>query len=199
LCINKPELVERAEIIRDKGTNRKQFFRGQVDKYTWVDHGSSYVPSELCSAFLYAQLEMLDMISHRRRKIFEGYRTHLSELESECLVRLPHLPEECESNYHLFYILLPDRQCRDSLMANLRENGVTTVFHYVPLHTSPMGERFGYRPGDLPVTEDMSGRLLRLPCYYDLTEDDQQRVVHGVRSFLQKWAVSKGTVGVAVG
>jgi dTDP-4-amino-4,6-dideoxygalactose transaminase len=184
LCINTPELVERAEIIRDKGTNRKQFFRGQVDKYTWVDQGSSYVPSEICSAFLYAQLEMLDMISHRRRKVFEEYRRQLADLEADGLLRLPYTPEECESNYHLFYIVLPDRECRDGLLEYLREHGVGAVFHYVPLHTSPMGQKFGYREGDLPLTEDVSGRLLRLPFYFDLTEAEQQRVVDRIKEFL---------------
>src|SRR5262249_8672603 len=117
LCINDPGLIERAEIIRDKGTNRKQFFRGNVDQYTWVDIGSSYVPSELCSAFLFAQLEMLDAISERRRAIYEFYREHLEPLEAEGLLRLPEVPVECISNYHLFYIVLPDRAARDELMA----------------------------------------------------------------------------------
>ena len=185
LCINDPALLERAEIIRDKGTNRKQFFRGLVDKYTWVDVGSSYVPSELCSAFLYAQLEMLDAISERRRRIYQHYRHLLKPLASEGLLRLPVTPEDCDSNYHLFYILLPDRETRDGLLSHLNQNGIHAVFHYVPLHSSPMGRTFGYREGDLPVTEDLSGRLLRLPLYYEITELEQERVVAQIRAFLE--------------
>jgi dTDP-4-amino-4,6-dideoxygalactose transaminase len=185
LCINKPELVERAEIIRDKGTNRKQFFRGQVDKYTWVDVGSSYVPSEICSAFLYAQLEMLDCISHRRRNIYQFYHQHLSPLAAEGLLELPQVPDGLESNYHLFYVLLKDMATRDALMAHLKQKGILAVFHYIPLHSSPMGKTFGYDEGDLPVTEDISGRLLRLPLFYDITEAEQQRVVQEMKSFLE--------------
>jgi dTDP-4-amino-4,6-dideoxygalactose transaminase len=185
LCINDPDMIERAEIIRDKGTNRKQFFRGAVDKYTWVDVGSSYVPSEICSAFLYAQLELLDAITERRRRIYETYEQRLRPLEEEGLLRLPRLPEDCDSNYHLFYILLPDTPTRDALMAHLRQNGILAVFHYIPLHSSPMGQKFGYNDGQLPVTEELSGRLLRLPFFYGLTEDEQGRVVDGIRTFLE--------------
>ncbi len=183
LCVNDPALVERAEIIRDKGTNRKQFFRGAVDKYTWVDVGSSYVPSEICSAFLYAQLELLDAISERRRQVYQTYQRELRPLEEEGVLRLPRLPPECASNFHLFYILLADTAERDALMAHLRRQGILAVFHYVPLHSSPMGQKFGYRAGQLPVTEEMSGRLLRLPLYYELTEEEQGRVVGAVRDF----------------
>ncbi len=188
LCINDPALVERAEILRDKGTNRKQFFRGAVDKYTWVDVGSSYVPSEICSAFLYAQLEMMDAISARRRDIFETYRRRLAPLEADELLRLPRVPEECGGNYHLFYVLLRDRATRDALMAHLRASGILAVFHYIPLHSSPMGQKFGGADGQLPVTEDLSGRLLRLPFYYELTEGEQERVVQGVTEFVRRGA-----------
>ncbi len=184
LCINDPELVERAEILRDKGTNRKQFFRGQVDKYTWVDIGSSYVPSEICSAFLYAQLEMLDAISERRRAIYEAYYRLLAPLAGEGLLRLPHTPEDCDSNFHMFYILLADRASRDGLMAHLAQNGISAVFHYIPLHSSPMGQTFGYGDGNLPVTEDVSRRLLRLPLFYEITESDLERVAGAVREYL---------------
>ena len=186
LCINDPALVERAEIIRDKGTNRQQFFRGAVDKYTWVDVGSSYVPSEICSAFLYGQLELLDAIAARRREIYEFYRSRFEPLEAEGLLRMPRLPENCTSNYHLFYILLPDMEARNALMDHLRANGIYAVFHYIPLHSSPMGQTFGYKEGDLPVTEDASGRLLRLPFYYDITEEQQTRVVEAVRTFCER-------------
>jgi dTDP-4-amino-4,6-dideoxygalactose transaminase len=178
-------MVERAEIIRDKGTNRSQFFRGEVDKYTWVDVGSSYVPSELCCAFLYAQLEMLDTISARRRRLFETYYHHLQPLEAHGLLRLPHIPEDCVSNYHLFYILLSNIDTRNVLMTHLQQHNIHAVFHYVPLHSSPMGRKFGYRASDLPITEELSGCLLRLPFYYDLTEEEQLRVVKYVTEFIE--------------
>jgi dTDP-4-amino-4,6-dideoxygalactose transaminase len=192
LCINDPRLVERAEILRDKGTNRKQFLKGRVDKYTWVDVGSSYVPSEICSAFLYAQLEMMDAISARRRTLYQVYQTMLEPLEAEGLLRLPRIPGNCTSNYHLFYILLPDRPTRDGLMTHLQDKGILAVFHYVPLHSSPMGEKLGYRPGDLPITEELSARLLRLPLYYDLTEADQLEVISQIRSYLEDAEIRNG-------
>ncbi|HEX8090276.1 MAG TPA: dTDP-4-amino-4,6-dideoxygalactose transaminase [Blastocatellia bacterium] len=186
LCINSEAMAERAEIIREKGTNRSQFFRGEVDKYTWVDVGSSYLPSEIACAFLYAQLEAMDEITERRRQVYEFYRDRLSPLEERGLARLPVVPQECKINYHLFYILLGDAATRDGLMAYLKENGIQAVFHYVPLHTSPMGKSFGYKEGDLPLTEDLSARLLRLPFYYDITEEEQMRVVGRVSEFLER-------------
>ena len=183
LCINSPELLERAEIIRDKGTNRRQFFRGAVDKYTWVELGSSYVPSEICCAFLYAQLEMLDAIAERRRHIYSNYQHELEPLQAEGLLRLPHIPEDCQSNYHMFYVLLPNQQTRDALMQHLGDHGIGAVFHYVPLHSSPMGQTFGYRGGELPITEAISGRLLRLPMYFGLSEQDQLHVIRCLTSF----------------
>lgn len=185
LCINDPKLAERAEIIRDKGTNRKQFFRGEVDKYTWTDIGGSYVPSEICCAFLYGQLELFDEISARRRAIYREYRQRLKPLEAEGLLRLPQIPEDCTSNYHMFYLLLRDRQTRDQLLEYLRERGIHPVFHYIPLHTSPMGARFGYLPGQLPITEQISGRLLRLPFYHEISEADQLEIVDKISVFLQ--------------
>jgi dTDP-4-amino-4,6-dideoxygalactose transaminase len=186
LCLNSPDLVERAEILRDKGTNRKQFFRGQVDKYTWVDVGGSYVPSELCCAFLYAQLEMMDVISQKRREIYQRYRQLLKPLEGKGLFQLPRTPEDCDSNYHLQYILLPDAATRDALLGHLNGHDIAAVFHYVPLHSSPMGQKFGYREGDLPVTEDLSRRLLRLPFYYEIGDQDQTEVVGRIADFLQR-------------
>lgn len=185
LCLNDPAFIERAEIIRDKGTNRRQFFRGQVDKYTWVDVGSSYVPSEICSAFLYGQLEAMDDISTRRKRLYLYYRQHLKGLESRGWLRLPRIPEDCHSNHHLFYILLRDEHTRNELMAHLKTRGIHAVFHYIPLHTAPMGRKYGGREGQLPVTENLSGRLLRLPLYYDLTEAEQARVVAAVTEFLE--------------
>ncbi len=185
LCLNSAELVERAEIIRDKGTNRKQFFRGEVDKYTWVDVGSSYVPSEIACAFLYAQLEMLDAITERRRTIYKFYRHHLKPLEAEGWLQLPHNPDDCDINCHLFYILLPDKRTRDASLAFLRQHGIEAVFHYIPLHSSPMGMKFGYKEGDLPITEEMSGRLLRLPFYYEITEEEQLYVLRCLTDCLE--------------
>src|SRR5262249_49217673 len=153
-------------------------------KYTWVDVGSSYVPSEIVGAFLYAQLEQLGAIADRRRAIYQFYRRQLKPLEAEGYLRLPCIPDYCESNYHLFHVLLRDGESRDALMAHLKRQGILAVFHYVPLHTSPMGKKFGYREGDLPVTEDVSGRLLRLPFYYEITEEEQAEVVRHVADFL---------------
>ncbi|MHC4176797.1 MAG: dTDP-4-amino-4,6-dideoxygalactose transaminase [Planctomycetota bacterium] len=186
LCINSPEFVERAEIVRDKGTNRQQYFRGQVDRYTWVDVGSSYVLSEICCAFLYAQLEMLEGIASRRRAIYKVYRSLLEPLEDEGLLLLPHVPEECEGNYHMLYIILSDQGTRDRLIDYLNGHGIQAVFHYVPLHGSPMGRKFGYTDGDLPVTEDLSSRLLRLPFYYEITEQEQLCVVAKVKRFFEE-------------
>ena len=183
LCINDERFVERAEILRDKGTNRRQFFRGQVDKYTWVDVGSSNVPSEICSAFLYGQLEMLEEIAERRRRIYQYYRQQLKPLEAEGWLRVPRIPEDCDSNYHLFFLLLPDVETRNALMSYLKQRGILAVFHYIPLHTAPMGLKLGYRAGMLPVTEDLAGRLLRLPLFYDLTEAEQERVVRAINDF----------------
>ena len=184
LCINVPELVERAEIIRDKGTNRQKFFRGLVDKYTWVDVGSSYVPSEIVSAFLYGQLEMMEPISDRRREIYQYYRRAFKSLEAEGIVQLPCLPEDCASNYHMFYILTKDGETRNRLLDHLRERGIGAVFHYVPLHSSPMGRKLGGGELALPVTESVSARLLRLPFYYTITQDEQAEVVRGISDFL---------------
>jgi dTDP-4-amino-4,6-dideoxygalactose transaminase len=183
LCINEPKFIERAEIIRDKGTNRQKFYRGEVDKYTWVDVGSSYVPSEIACAFLYGQLEMFEPIAKRRQAVYQFYRRQLKPLEAEGLLRLPCTPEDCTSNYHLFYILVNEAGTRDKLLAHLRSNGIGAVFHYVPLHSSPMGQKFGYREGDLPVTEDLSARLIRLPFFYEITEEEQRRVVQTIKGF----------------
>jgi dTDP-4-amino-4,6-dideoxygalactose transaminase len=184
LTINHPELTTRAEIIRDKGTNRQQFFRGAVDKYTWVDVGSSYVLSELSCAFLYAQLEALDEIRALRKQVFDNYRHLLGGLEEEGFLRMPVIPDECETNYHMFYILLKDQETRDSLMQYLREHDINAVFHYIPLHTSPMGRSFGYCEGQLPVTEDLSGRLLRLPFFNEISFSQQERITDWINSFL---------------
>jgi dTDP-4-amino-4,6-dideoxygalactose transaminase len=183
LCINTPELIERAEILREKGTNRSRFLRGMVDKYTWVDVGSSHVPSELSCAFLMAQLEQLEAIAERRREIYEFYHEHLAPLARRGRLELPTIPPGCQSNYHMFYVLVSDITERDALIAHLKDHGIGAVFHYVPLHASPVGARLGYRLGDLPVTEERSARLVRLPFYNDISQVEQMEVVAHVRNF----------------
>jgi dTDP-4-amino-4,6-dideoxygalactose transaminase len=184
LLVNDPELVERAEIIREKGTNRSKFFRGEIDKYTWVELGSSSIPSEITCAFLCAQLEAIDAITERRRQIFDFYYEAFKPLETDSVISLPVLPEGCHSNHHIFFLLLKDARTRDELMGFLKREGIGAAFHYVPLHDSQMGDRLGYRRGDLPVTEDLSSRLLRLPLFNDITESEQTRVVDSVLKFL---------------
>jgi dTDP-4-amino-4,6-dideoxygalactose transaminase len=183
LCVNAPRFAERAEIIREKGTNRSRFLRGMVDKYTWVDVGSSYVPSEISCAFLYAQLELLEPIARRRGEIYEFYRHHLAPLEASGFLRLPVIPAGCQSNYHMFYVLLRDLEARDALIAHLKRHEIQAVFHYVPLHTSPVGAKYGYRAGDLPLTEDLSSRLVRLPFYNAISEVEQMEVVTRIKEF----------------
>jgi dTDP-4-amino-4,6-dideoxygalactose transaminase len=183
LVINDPELVERAEIIREKGTDRSRFYRGLVDKYTWVDIGSSYLPADLLAAMLLAQLEERERIQAARRRIYETYAAELAPWAAEHGVGLPTAPPECGSSYHLFHLLLPSLESRQALMAHLRERGMLAVFHYLPLHLSEMGQRYGGKPGDCPVTEDLSERLLRLPLYNSLTADDQAEVIAAVCEF----------------
>lgn len=183
LLINDQALVERAEIIRDKGTNRSRFFRGQVDKYTWVDVGSSFLPSDLLAAYLYAQFEMSREIQEMRKRIWHYYHRALKSWAAEQGVRLPFVPDHCEQPYHMFYLLLPSLDDRQALIAHLKALGIISPFHYVPLHLSVKGKEFGGKAGDCPVTEDVSDRLLRLPFYNDLTEADLARVVSGVLSF----------------
>ena len=184
LVINDESLIERAEILREKGTNRSKFLRGEIDKYTWVDVGSSFLLSDVLASFLYAQLENLDEINRKRKAIFEFYYENLKELEEAGELRLPIIPDGCETNYHLFYILLHSEEKRNFLMDQLKDAGIQAVFHYVPLHNSPMGMRFGYRDGDLPLTESLSGRLLRLPFYADLELEEQKFIVNMVKKII---------------
>ncbi len=183
LLINDPQYIERAEIIREKGTNRSRFFRGQVDKYTWVDHGSSYLPSDILAAFLYAQLEAREHIQAKRRRVWEYYYEHLQKWAWNHDVRLPIVPEHCEQPYHLFYLLIPSLEQRQALIAHLKAHGISSVFHYLPLHLSKMGRQFGGKEGNCPVTEDVSNRLLRLPFYNNLTETKQAHVVSAINEF----------------
>jgi len=183
LLINDSRYIERAEIIREKGTNRSRFFRGQVDKYTWVDIGSSYLPSDILAAFLYGQLEVRETIQAKRKRIWEYYYDHLKDWAEENSVRLPIIPKYCEQPYHMFYMLLPSLEHRQALIAYLKQQGIQAVFHYLPLHLSNMGLTFGGKPSDCPVTENISDRLLRLPFYNSLSEADQQRVVEAILEF----------------
>lgn len=183
LLINDPQYVERAEILREKGTDRSRFFRGQVDKYTWVDVGSSYLPSDILAAVLYAQLEVRESIQEQRRKIWERYRQGLSYWAAEHQVGMPIVPSHCEQAYHMFYLLLPDFETRQALIDHLRRRNILSVFHYVPLHLSPMGRLFGGYSGECPVTERVSDQLLRLPLYSGLTELDQERVIDALQEF----------------
>lgn len=183
LCINDPHLTSRAAVIRDKGTNRQQFLSGEIDKYTWIDDGSSYVPSELCSAFLWGQLEHLTEITTQRRHIYRRYRQALRPLESNNYLQLPVTPEDCRSNYHMFYILLPSGDIRDALLHYLQSRNIHAVLHYVPLHSSPRG-RLLYPGSSLPVTDNIAARLLRLPFFYSLEPHEQARVTNEIADFL---------------
>jgi len=188
LLINDPQYGERAEIIREKGTDRSRFFRGQVDKYTWMDVGSSYLPSDLLAAFLYAQLEARDRIQTRRRRIWEYYHEHLGEWAENFNVQLPVVPKHCEQSFHMYYLLLPTAELRNALLTYLNACDINSVFHYLPLHLSRMGRTFGGEEGQCPVAEDVSERLLRLPFYTGLSEADQFRVVAALRDFTSKEA-----------
>ncbi|HUN22421.1 MAG TPA: dTDP-4-amino-4,6-dideoxygalactose transaminase [Anaerolineales bacterium] len=181
LLINDPNYIESAEIIREKGTNRSRFFRGQVDKYTWVGLGSSYLPSEVLAAFLYAQLEAHQQIQTKRHTLWERYAEYLPAWAEAQGARLPIVPEHCEQPYHMFYLLLPSLSARTHFINTLKAQSILSVFHYLPLNASPMGQTFGAKLGDCPVTEDISDRLVRLPFYNDLQENEQLRVIDAIQ------------------
>ncbi len=183
LLVNDPEYSERAEIIREKGTNRSRFFRGQVDKYTWVDVGSSFLPSEILGAFLFAQLEGRDKIQATRKKIWDFYYNNLISWAETTGTFLPTVPAYCEQSYHMFYLILPSMKKRQDMIAHLKARGIQSVFHFLPLNISEMGERFGGKPGDCPVTEDLSDRLVRIPFFNSLTEEEQTTVVEAILDF----------------
>ena len=183
LLINDTRYVERAEIIREKGTDRSKFFRGQVDKYTWVDVGSSYLPSDILAAFLYAQMEARDRIQSTRRRIWTHYHEGLKEWAESSGVKVPAVPAHCEHPYHMYYLVLPSLEKRQAFISYLNEHQVNSVFHYQPLHLSRMGRLFGGREGACPVTESVSDRLVRLPFFNDLTEEDQSRVIDRITKF----------------
>jgi dTDP-4-amino-4,6-dideoxygalactose transaminase len=183
LLINDAQFNQRAEIIREKGTDRSRFFRGEVDKYNWTDVGSSYLPSELLAAFLRAQLEHRDRIQESRRRIWEKYARELATWAETNRVRLPVVPPECEQSYHMFHVIMPSLASRQALILHLASFGILAVFHYLPLHLSPMGLRFGGRQGDCPVTEDLSDRLLRFPFFTGMSSSEQSQVIDAVRAF----------------
>jgi dTDP-4-amino-4,6-dideoxygalactose transaminase len=183
LTINDPALEKRAEILREKGTNRSQFLRGQVDKYTWVDIGSSYVLSDMLAAFLLGQLENMEKITARRREICLRYAGMLAPLVENGLIRTPFTPGHCTTNYHMFYLLAEDLAERNALIEHLRQASILAVFHYVPLHSSPFAKSLGLPKSDLPVTDNMSSRLLRLPMYYDLSDREVAEVAEAVLDF----------------
>ena len=183
LVINDPHLIARAEVLREKGTNRSRFFRGEVDKYTWVDLGSSYLLSDLSAAMLLGQLEEQDHVQARRKEIFDRYMEGLWDWAHTSGVGLPQIPSDCTPAYHLFYVRLPNEAMRSRFIRWLDSQGVHSVFHYVPLHTSPMGQRYGYATGDLPMTEAVSDQLARLPFFFGLSRDQQDRVIQAAVSF----------------
>jgi dTDP-4-amino-4,6-dideoxygalactose transaminase len=177
VLVNDPELVERAEIVQEKGTNRRQFYRGLVDKYTWVDVGSSYLLSDINAAFLYAQFEAAEAMTRSRMAIWDAYHAGFAGLEESGAVRRPVVPEEAGHNAHLYYLLLDDREQRDAFMAALAARGVSSVFHYVPLHSAPAGLRYGQVGSAMDVTDDASGRLVRLPLWVGMTPAETERVI----------------------
>ena len=183
LLVNDASLIERAEILREKGTNRSRFYRGEIDKYTWVDVGSSYVLSDLLAALLLVQLEHIDVITNARKRVYEHYLHALQPLAERGLVTLPTIPSGCTSNYHIFYVIVESLAVRGALIEHLKREAIVAPFHYVPLHTSPMGLALGNEAGTLPVTESISDRLLRLPLYPALAPVDAERVVGAIRAF----------------
>jgi dTDP-4-amino-4,6-dideoxygalactose transaminase len=185
LTINDPDLAERAEIIREKGTNRSGFLRGQVDKYTWVDIGSSFLPGELVASFLFGQLEQIDTVNAHRLATFDHYNMAFADLADEGRVRRPIVPQHCHANGHMFYLLLRDIEDRDAFIAQMREDDIATPFHYVPLHSSPAGKKLGRTAGSMAVTDDTSARLVRLPVYYGVM-DKTDSVIKAARRYLQQ-------------
>jgi len=184
--VNRPDLVERAEIVREKGTNRSRFYRGQVDKYTWVDIGSSYLPSELNAAYLCAQLEHMSLINEDRMRTWGAYRAGLRPLEIAGSLELPIVPADCAHNAHMFYVKVENLDTRTRLIEFLRNRGISSVFHYIPLHSSPAGLRLGSFHGEDRWTTRESERLLRLPIYYGLKPEEVLEVIEGVTTFFRE-------------
>jgi len=183
VLINDASLIERAEILREKGTNRSRFFRGLTDKYSWVDIGSSYVMSDVLAAFLFGQLEVWPTIQAQRQRLWKRYDRHLRDWAREFGIGCPTVPPHCEQSFHMYYLILPSLEARQALIAFLKARGILSVFHYVPLHLSPVGQQMGGRLGSCPVAEEKSERLVRLPFYNSLSETDQDQVIAAVRQF----------------
>ena len=183
LLVNNEKFVERAEIIREKGTNRSLFFRGQVDKYTWVDVGSSYLPGEIIAAFLWAQMEEADVITKLRLAMWDTYHQWFAAAESEGKLRRPIIPGHCAHNAHMYYLLLPNLACRTAVIAKLKSSNIQSVFHYIPLHSSPAGKKYARTHGEMTVTDDIANRLLRLPLWVGM-EDQQTTIIQAILSIL---------------
>ncbi len=183
ILIQNPDLIERAEIIREKGTNRAKFFRGQIDKYTWVDCGSSYLPSDMNASYLWAQLEEIDTIQNRRLTIWNEYYNALMPLQEAGRIALPTIPDECTNNAHMFYIKLKNLEERTAFISYMKQQDVLCVFHYVPLHSSPAGRRFGRFHGEDEYTTIESERLVRLPIYYNMTDEVVDDIINKIKSF----------------
>lgn len=184
ILVNRPELVEPAEIIREKGTNRSRFFRGQVDKYTWVDVGSSYLPGDMSAAYLYPQLLKMDDINANRMRTWKIYNDNFVQYKS--VVRTPFIPAHCTHNAHMYYLRFPDLSMRSAFIRHMKDNDIMCVFHYVPLHSSPAGQKFGRVAGDMSVTDRVGDTLVRLPLYYNMAKSDQARVIETANKFLEK-------------
>ncbi len=183
---NNPELSERAEIIREKGTNRSKFFRGQVDKYTWVDKGSSYLPSDIVGAYLYSMLEISDKIQTKRKSLWNKYNTAFADLEKKGFVRRPIIPKDCTNNAHMFYLLFNDLETRTKFIDFMREKGIGTPFHYIPLHSAPAGQKYCRAATDMTNTDRASDTLVRLPLFYDMTTKQQNQVIESVLDFAKQ-------------
>jgi dTDP-4-amino-4,6-dideoxygalactose transaminase len=182
---NNPDFSERAEIIREKGTNRSKFFRGQVDKYTWVDVGSSYLPSDLIGAYLYSTLNISEKIQQKRISLWERYNVAFEEYEKKGLIRRPFIPKECTNNAHMYYILFNSLEERTDFIKYLKDNNILSVFHYIPLHSSPAGRKFGRYVGTMDITNKVSDTLVRLPMYFDLTEDEQDYIIDKITQYFR--------------
>lgn len=186
LIVKDDKEYELAEMIREKGTNRKQFIKGFVDKYTWQVPGSSYLPSDILAAILYAQFERFDEIQNKRISVWEKYNKVLEKYEEEGIINRPFIPEYATNNAHMYYIILKDNETRNNLIKKFRENEIEAPFHYIPLHTSPMGQKYGYKEGDLPVTEEYSSRLIRLPLHAELSDEEVNKVIKILTEFLEE-------------
>lgn len=186
LIINNEKFAERAEIIREKGTNRSKFFRGQVDKYTWVDIGSSYLPSDIVAAYLYGQLQNSHEINQKRLQIWDKYNNFFEKYEKSGLIRRPIIPTDCNQNAHMYYILFNDLATRSKFIDYMKNNGITPTFHYIPLHSSPAGVKYGRVSGSMKVTDKVSDTLVRLPMYYELNEDDLTRIFEVIERFFEE-------------